>query len=201
MQKRNNIIFDIGDVLLEYRWKDMLMEHGLSEEQAKHTGGIMFNSPLWKELDLGTMQQDEVIEAFGRTCPGEAEDIAWFLHHGENMMVPRPEIWKLMRRLKEEKGYGIYLLSNYSEKLLNKHLAGVDFLDIVDGGIISFQVKLAKPDARIYKTLLERYHLDPESCYFFDDRPENTEAARKFGIDAVTVISRQFLEQELMKLL
>lgn len=32
MKKYDNIIFDVGDVLLEYRWKQMLMDYGLSEE-------------------------------------------------------------------------------------------------------------------------------------------------------------------------
>ena len=30
-----NIIFDVGDVLLEYRWKDMLVQdYGMTEERA-----------------------------------------------------------------------------------------------------------------------------------------------------------------------
>lgn len=38
MKKYDNIIFDVGDVLLEYRWKQMLMDCGLSEEEAIRVG-------------------------------------------------------------------------------------------------------------------------------------------------------------------
>ena len=35
-----NIIFDVGDVLIGYRWKEMLLDHGIPDEpEAKeHTG-------------------------------------------------------------------------------------------------------------------------------------------------------------------
>ena len=29
MKKPKNIIFDVGDVLLDYRWQQMLMDYGL----------------------------------------------------------------------------------------------------------------------------------------------------------------------------
>ena len=49
-----NIIFDVGDVLLEYRWKDMLVEdYGTTVERAEQVGMIMFDDPLWSGLDLG----------------------------------------------------------------------------------------------------------------------------------------------------
>ena len=48
-----NIIFDVGDVLLEYRWKDMLMDYGLSEAEAIRVGTLMFDDPLWRQLDYG----------------------------------------------------------------------------------------------------------------------------------------------------
>ena len=49
-----NIIFDVGDVLLEYRWKDMLVEdYGMTEERAVQIGKSMFDDPLWSGLDLG----------------------------------------------------------------------------------------------------------------------------------------------------
>ena len=47
-----NFIFDIGGVLLEYRWADMLMDHGLSRENAIATGTTMANDPQWAGMDL-----------------------------------------------------------------------------------------------------------------------------------------------------
>ena len=43
-----NLIFDVGDVLVEYRWFEMLTkDYGLSEAEAKRIGGEMFDNEIW----------------------------------------------------------------------------------------------------------------------------------------------------------
>ena len=40
-----NLIFDVGDVLVEYRWFEMLTrDYGLSEAEAKRIGGLTMRS-------------------------------------------------------------------------------------------------------------------------------------------------------------
>ena len=115
------------------------------------------------------------------------------------MHVPRKDVWKKVHQLKE-KGYHIYLLSNYSEDLFHKHTADADFMKDIDGMVVSWQIHKTKPSPDIYLHLLETYGLTPSECIFFDDRPANTEAARKLGIQAVTITSRDVLMAELEKL-
>ena len=109
---------------------------------------------------------------------------------------------KLMEELKK-KGYGIYVLSNYSEELFTLHTKDLPFWELVDGGVISYEIRQIKPNPPIYRHLFEKYQLKAQDCLFFDDRPENTEGARKLGMQAVTVVggSEEFLEKELEKLL
>ena len=42
-----------------------------------------------------------------------------------------------------------------------------------------------KPEKKIYEMLLEKYHLVPEECVFFDDIPANIQAARELGISGI----------------
>ena len=43
-----NLIFDVGDVLVEYRWFEMLTrDYGLSEAEAKRIGEEMFDNEIW----------------------------------------------------------------------------------------------------------------------------------------------------------
>lgn len=191
-----NIIFDVGDVLIEYRWKDMLLEHGIEEERAEAIGSRMFGDDVWAELDAGNVSVQDAIEVYEKQYKEYATDIRWFLEHAELMKVDRPEVWKRVKQLKEA-GYKIYLLSNYSEELFEKHTKGADFHNHLDGGIVSYQIHKLKPDPEIYQSLLEKYELDPTECLFFDDRAENTKAAEELGIKAVTVISQQQLLAEL----
>lgn len=197
-----NIIFDIGSVLIGYRWRDMCLEAGWDEEKAEKIGGGFFDSPLWPDFDAGLVSTEELIKNIVREDPGLEEDARWFIGSGKKMVVERPKIWNLMRKLKE-KGYGIYVLSNYSEELFALHTEGLPFWELVDGGVISYQIYQIKPDPPIYRHLMEKYQLKPEECIFFDDRAENTESARKLGMQAVTVEdgSEELLERELRKLL
>lgn len=82
-------------------------------------------------------------------------------------------------------GYKIYYLSNQSRYCWDKHSYIYDpimhyFID----GIISYKVDLVKPDIRIYKLLIEKTGLNPNSSIFFDDRENNVEASIQAGIYA-----------------
>lgn len=54
-----------------------------------------------------------------------------------------------------------------------------------DGGVVSWKVKLLKPDLRIYKLLCETYGLKPDECLFIDDFMCNVEGARDAGLNAI----------------
>ena len=197
-----NLIFDVGNVLVEYRWFDMLTkDYGLSAEEANRIGNEMFEPDLWGvELDGGKITLDEAILKYGEMYPQDITVIEWFLRNGELMAVKRPEIWEKIARLKE-KGYKIYILSNYSKELFEKHTKDAAFLKVLDGGIVSYQVKEIKPYRRIYELLLNKYDLKAEECLFFDDRADNVEGARKLGIQAVQVTSREMLNETLDQML
>lgn len=197
-----HIIFDIGSVLIGYRWKEMCLEAGWDEEKADQVGGAFFWSPRWPDFDAGLVSDEEMLEDVARQYPAYREDARWFFHSGKKMTVERPRVWDAVKRLKE-KGYGIYLLSNYSESLFTMHTAGLPFWEHVDGGVISYEIHQVKPNPPIYESLLRKYKLKAEDCLFFDDRPENTEAARNLGMAAVTVVdgSEELLLGELEKLL
>lgn len=195
-----NIIFDVGDVLLEYRWQDMMMDHGLTEEESLKLGDMIFNNNLWNILDLGTMSHDEVVQEYARLYPEHAKEITWFLNHGEQMVVNRPDVWSYIPKLRAH-GYKVYLLSNYSENLFMKHTKDADFMNNIDGKVVSYEIHKTKPDPAIYQYLLTQYGLKAEEGLFFDDRKDNTAAAVKQGIEAITVTSKEQLKQELQELL
>ena len=202
MNKIKNIVFDVGDVLLSYRWREMLRDYGLSEADAERVGHAMFDDEdgLWLELDLGIKSREEIIRAYEQKYPNDAKAIRYFISHGEYMSVPRPQIWEKIP-LPKEQGYKIYLLSNYSQDLFEKHTRYADFMDQLDGKIVSYMIHKIKPDPAIYLELLRTYDLIAEECLFFDDREENVKAARKLGMAAKRVLSVQGLERDLCDLL
>ena len=202
MKKPKNIIFDVGDVLLDYRWQQMLMDYGLGEAEAYRVGRELFDDPdgLWHEYDLGVKSQEEIIQEFEQKHPKDAEVIRWFISHGEYMHVARPAIWKLVHQLKEA-GYHLYILSNYPELLFKKHTQYADFMDDMEGMVVSYMLHVGKPERIVYQTLCDRYGLNKEECLFFDDRAENVQGAIDFGMRAKRVLSAKGLAVDLEELL
>lgn len=194
-----NLVFDVGDVLLAYRWPEMLKEHGMSEEKIGQFGEMVFGDPLWYEFDYGIKNHEEILAAYKEKYPENYADIEWFITHGELMPVDRSlrkELWDRVHELKE-KGYKIYILSNYSEYLFKKHTDGAAFLKDMDGIVVSYMIHKAKPDPAIYQYLLDTYQLKAEESIFFDDKPANTAAAMMQGMKAVTVKSQKHLMESL----
>ena len=108
------------------------------------------------------------------------------------MPVKRERVWKKVAELKD-KGYRLYVLSNYSEYLFNKHTRDVPVISLMDGMVISYEVHSIKPDHAIYRHILDKYDLKPEESIFFDDRKENVVAARELSMDAVQITSEDML--------
>lgn len=66
-----NLIFDVGDVLVEYRWFEMLTrDYGLSEAEAKRIGEEMFDNEIWVQgLDGGRLSLEEAIHQYELKYP------------------------------------------------------------------------------------------------------------------------------------
>lgn len=81
------------------------------------------------------------------------------------------------------KGYMVYYLSNWMGWTyeLQKEFFG-PLISKFDGGLFSFETNYEKPQEEFYRLFFEKFHLDPEKCFFFDDKSENISAAERVGM-------------------
>lgn len=79
------------------------------------------------------------------------------MRHWCDERVPVEGTGELIADLKQA-GYGIYLLTNAGEPF-ERYEAQLPGRDCIDGMVVSYREHVVKPDARIYRTLLERYEL------------------------------------------
>jgi putative hydrolase of the HAD superfamily len=96
---------------------------------------------------------------------------------------PNAETLALAREAKAA-GTKIAVLSNMTSELLGILRGKFDWLDEFDVRIWSCEKGCAKPDEIIYRTCLQQLGCMPGRSLFFDDRPQNVEAAKRVGIDA-----------------
>ena len=195
-----NLVFDVGNVLIGFRTFEMLSEHGLDEQRIRRFVSCVFEDPLWKQVDLGIMPFDELVREYCRRTPDLEADILWLIDNADQMQVGRPRVWERVRRLKE-KGFGIYILSNYGSYFYEKQFKHAPFMEWTDGAVISWQVNVIKPDPAIYQELLKRYGLAPADCIFFDDMEANIKTAGELGFGTCLVTSEEMLLEKLDALL
>ncbi|MDO4261435.1 MAG: HAD family phosphatase [Eubacteriales bacterium] len=195
-----NIIFDIGNVLVDFCWREHLERFGFfGEEQEKLAKALMLG-PIWPQIDLGIRDDQELLEAFVKSAPELESQIRLVYSDLSTIVREREGSAPWLRSLKE-RGYRIYYLSNYGERIRRETEQELSFLPEMDGGIMSYTVHLIKPDPAIYRALLEKYGLKAEECVFLDDSRPNVEAARALGMEGVEVESQEQAKQELEKLL
>lgn len=195
-KKIRNIVFDIGQVLLEFDWRKFIAGMDISDEKKEQLAHVTLgNIPHWNEHDRG-MSDEDFIKKSLTIEPDIEEELRYYLKNIGTVAREYDHSVPLMRSLKAH-GYGIYLLSNYGVTPFKYARENMKFFDEVDGMIISHEVGVIKPEPRIYELLFEKYGLVPEECVFIDDRADNVEAAKNMGMKGIVFGNIEQVQKEL----
>lgn len=180
-----NIVFDMGQVLVNYVG-DLVCQHLIEDEsQRKEVSTAVFTSPEWILLDMGVMtEEDALLKMQSRLDTEHKRQMAaqCFWHWHEYNMKQKEGMEELVRWLKST-GYGIYLCSNASVRLLQCYREIIPAVECFDGILFSAEVLCIKPQKEMYEHLFKRFGLVPEECFFVDDLSLNIEGARSCGMD------------------
>ncbi len=193
------IIFDIGRVLVDWDWEEYL--RGLfDEDTAKAVGEAYFMHPDYDEFDRGVLSTEEILQRFIKTAPNLEEEIRLCFSRMGETVVQREYAIPLIKELKE-KGYQVLFLSNYSYQMREFNPEALSFIEYMDGGVFSCDVKMIKPDREIFECILEKYNLTPDECIFIDDNRNNIATANGLGIHGIVFESYNQVREEMGKLL
>ncbi len=196
-----NIVFDVGMVLVDFKWRQVMQDVGCTPEEVETIAAVMVNSPFWNELDRGVMDEEDVISQMIDKLPG-LEDKArafWENIHLTIEAFPYAKDW--VKGLQEE-GYHTYLLTNYPRSLYrNTAEQYFTFLPYIDDVLVSSHEKLTKPDEAIYLRLLEKFDLKAEETVFIDDRLANVEGAKRVGITGIHFTNYEEVSKKLNQLI
>lgn len=194
-----NVIFDIGNVLTDFRWRDFLKDKGFDEAMIDRIAGATVLNPVWCEYDRGMWTDEQLLEAFIKKDPAIEKEIHMAFDDFTGMVTPREYAIPWLQSLKAN-GYRVLYLSNFSRKAEVECADALNFMPYMDGGILSYRDKLIKPNPDIYKLILSRYGLAAEESVFIDDTLVNVEAAEKVGIHGIHFKTKEQVDEELRAL-
>ena len=187
----NTIIFDIGSVLVQ----QVPLEISLRQENPKFIPEELIDQLVKIWCSSGTEQgslEEQIITACIKASEygikGPLKQYMKYIALESLRNIERCDYTIPMLRSLKMAGYKLYILSNWGKwhfEELQKRNEFREFLQYFDGGIVSYQVGLKKPDRKIYEILIEKYDIEPTSAVFYDDKPENIQAAKEVGLNAV----------------
>jgi epoxide hydrolase-like predicted phosphatase len=178
------VIWDLGGVLL--RTEDLSSRQALADRMGKPCAeleNLVFNGDSGDRAQLGEISVEEHWENIRQHLGLDAVGIQEFRRQfweGDQLDL---ELVNYIRSLRGR--YKIGLLSNAFSDLRQVVTSRLSFSDAFDDMVISAEVNLVKPDARIYQVALQRLGVTAQEAVFIDDMLRNVEGARSQGMKAI----------------
>ncbi len=193
------IIFDIGNVLMDFSFQICFRAYAPDEETYQKILKATVQSPVWAEFDRGVWTDEEILEGFIQNEPSIESILRKMFERLEGIIRQRDYAIPWIKELKS-RGYQVLVLSNFPKKVYELFQNEMTFLNEVDGGILSFRDRVIKPDKEIYTLLMERYDLIPQECVFLDDLEVNLNTAKELGMHTILFQTKELALDEMRKL-
>ncbi|MCX6260083.1 MAG: HAD family phosphatase [Bacteroidia bacterium] len=184
------IIFDLGNVLISFIPSEYLKKKNYPSTIRNTILTDIFQSEEWKKLDNGDIAVNEAIDSIALRSALKREEIALVFNFRADIMFPLDDNVRLLPELKKQ-GFGVYYLSNFPLDIFEEIKNDYYFFRHFDGGIISSEVKLSKPDARIFRYFIDKYSLNAGECLYIDDIEENVRVAESMGMQGMLTYGSQ----------
>ncbi len=193
------IIFDLGGVLLDWDPRHLYRRYfDAPDEMEAFLQEVDFAK--WNALQDAGRPFAEGVDELSKRFPHRAELIRLYQQHWEQSVAgPIDGSVNILKGLKRT-GYPVFALSNWSSETFPIAQRKYDFLQLFDDILISGDVKLIKPDPRIFGLMEQRAGCPAPRSVLVDDSAANVAAAQASGFRALLFRGPEALERELTAL-
>ncbi|HUZ95088.1 MAG TPA: HAD family phosphatase [Edaphobacter sp.] len=181
------IFWDIGGVLLANGWDSRQRGRVLTALGVDLTAYEAVHDEVNYYWERGLITAEDF---FAQTVLETNPDLhltfeqLWPLVCSESKVL-HPENFDILAALKNSGQYRLATLNNESKELNAYRLDTFGLRQYFDYFICSGYVHEMKPLPDIYRAAIDISGLPPETALFIDDKQENCEAARAFGMNAI----------------
>jgi 2-haloacid dehalogenase len=190
-------VFDLGGVLIDWnpRYLYRKLFDGDTEAMEEFLATVCTES--WNEQQDAGRTFADACASLKLVNPRKASLIdAWVQRYDEMLAGPIAGTVDILTKLHSRR-VPLYALSNWSAETFPIALKRFEFLKWFRGVMLSGEVKLLKPDPRIFRLFLETFGIDPALSVYIDDREANVEAAIASGMHGIVFRDAATLGAEL----
>jgi 2-haloacid dehalogenase len=196
---RSVVVFDLGGVLIDWNPRYMYRKLFDGDDTAMEEFLAKVCTAEWNELQDGGRTFEEAGALLKAEHPEKAKLIdAWIERYDEMLGGAIPGSVEILAELRA-RGVPLYALTNWSSETYPIALAKFEFLKWFRGTLVSGDVKMLKPDTRIFKLFLESFAIDPAHAVYIDDRPGNVAAANGLGMHGIIFTDAAALRADLVR--
>jgi 2-haloacid dehalogenase len=195
------VFFDLGNVVMPWSPRRLYAELMPDAELLDWFTSEVITVAVNEEMDRGR-PHTEVLGEVALAHPDHAALIwAYWERWPETLADPIAGTVAIIDELGAA-GVPRYALSNFATATFERIVDDprFDVLHRLDGWLLSGEVGVIKPDPEIYSIACERFEVDPAEAVFIDDRADNVDAARHFGLRSIQFIGSERLRVELRAL-
>lgn len=180
-----NIIFDLGGVVIDFDPRTFLLDYFMNKTAEEEVYDLTFGSKEWEDLDAGLITRAAAnrIMLENAAQAGRTFEVQTVIDEWQKILHTNRSTVKIMMQLKLA-GYHLYYCSNMPADTFEQ-IRQREFFPLFDGGIVSCDVHINKPDPKIFTLLMQKYHLVYEESIFVDDSRPNAQAAYDLGITGI----------------
>lgn len=200
-----NIVFDFGNVLVEWNPARLIEQHYPRAERLSYPAAelaeALVNHDDWINFDRGRLSAAALASRSADRLGLDADDMHAFIERIPHVLPEFDDALKLMLELADGQHgeHRVLYLSNMPTTFADVLEARCPWIARFEDGIFSGRINMAKPDAAIYVEAEKRFNLNPAQTLFMDDSPPNVNAARARGWSAEIIDSPQSVRAALAK--
>ena len=200
MSAIKTIIFDLGGVLIDWNPKRLFRKIFETEQEIDDFLANVCTMDWNEQQDAGRSLEEATNILLERFPDYEVQIKAYYGRWSEMLGGAIEGTVAILENLKNNGEYQLLALTNWSAETFPIAQERFDFLNYFEDILVSGEVKLKKPDPRIYRMLLENHQLEASSSVFIDDSARNIAAATALGIQSIHFQSPEQVQSDLKRL-
>jgi HAD superfamily hydrolase (TIGR01509 family) len=202
------VILDVGGVLArdiwEHMYDDLALEYGLDRERLHQAGRLLWETFAYVPESAANTWRDmerrywELFLLISRV----PTSIDALIARTDDYVIPVEGMRPLLEGLRARR-IPLVICSNNNEIWWPRQVEKLHLDRLVDPArmVLSSRIGAPKnsPRLEMFRAAVAAAGAPPEACFFVDDRAENIERARSYGIDAVLFQGAEHFRGELRK--
>lgn len=181
-----NIIFDLGNTLVYFDFCYFYDRVALHEKNlnARTFRNFIINNKYDIKITRGTITVKELFKILKRKFKLKI-GYSDFLFFYSDIFWVNSQMKTFLEKIARIKRFRIFLLSNTDSAHINFIDRNFPFIRLLKKRVLSYKVRLNKPQKKIFQLILQKYRLDPSKTLLIDDMKDNVVASESLGIKAI----------------